>query len=117
MLLMHASPHVPSLTSSEAASWNMYKANNSSVENGSNAASLATSSSLGSTNTQSDYIGYNSHSNSADPYSYMSMDTKVTIWLSQQPNSLTLSQQEHISKYRCSVSASFFISYENHNEC
>ncbi|OMO69467.1 SAC3/GANP/Nin1/mts3/eIF-3 p25 [Corchorus capsularis] len=89
------SSYAPSLTGSEAAPWNMYRPDNHSVENGSfsnsayhhvqqtepstrtvqdgsNAASLATSSSLGSTNAQPDYSGYNSYSNSADPYSYTS---------------------------------------------
>ncbi|KAK6234100.1 hypothetical protein QUC31_006506 [Theobroma cacao] len=87
------SSYVPSTAGSEAASWNMYRVDNHSVENGSfsnstyhhvqqtepstrtvqdgsNAASLATSSSLGTTNAQPDYSGYNSYSNSTDPYSY-----------------------------------------------
>ncbi|XP_022744381.1 SAC3 family protein A-like isoform X2 [Durio zibethinus] len=85
--------YVPSTTGSEAASWNMSRVDNHSAENGSflnstyhhvqhtelstrtvqdgsNAASLATSLSLGTTNAQSDYSSYNSYSNSSDPYSY-----------------------------------------------
>ncbi|XWS66091.1 hypothetical protein CRYUN_Cryun05aG0170600 [Craigia yunnanensis] len=85
--------YVPSTTGSEAASWNMYRVDDHSAENGSfsnstyhhvqhtepstrtiqdgsNAASLATSSSIGMANAQPDYSGYNSYSNSADPYSY-----------------------------------------------
>ena len=40
------------------------------IQDGSNAASLATSSSVGTTNAQPNYSGYNSYSNSGDPYSY-----------------------------------------------
>ncbi|XP_022745521.1 SAC3 family protein A-like isoform X2 [Durio zibethinus] len=87
------SSYVPSTTGSEVVSWNMYRVDNHSVGNGSlsnsiyhhvqhtepstrtiqdgsNAASLAPSSSVGLTNAQPVYIGYNSYSNSADPYSY-----------------------------------------------
>ncbi|XWS56502.1 hypothetical protein CRYUN_Cryun09bG0090600 [Craigia yunnanensis] len=85
--------YVPSTTGSEAVLWNMYRVDNHSAENGSfsnsthnrvqhtelstrtvqdgsNAASLATSSSIGMAIAQPDYSGYNSYSNSADPYSY-----------------------------------------------
>ncbi|XVE69024.1 hypothetical protein DITRI_Ditri09bG0116400 [Diplodiscus trichospermus] len=85
--------YVPATTGSEAASWNMHRVDNHSVENGSfsdstyhhvqhtdpssrtiqdgsHAASLATTSSIGTANAQPDYSGYNSYSNSADPYSY-----------------------------------------------
>ncbi|XVF83386.1 hypothetical protein PTKIN_Ptkin16aG0481100 [Pterospermum kingtungense] len=87
------SSYVPSKAGSEVASWNMYRVDNHSVEigsflnstyhrvqhaepsastiqDGSNAASLATSSSVGTTNAQPEYSGYSSYSNSADPYSY-----------------------------------------------
>ncbi|XVF23755.1 hypothetical protein REPUB_Repub13aG0066300 [Reevesia pubescens] len=102
--------YVPSTTGSEAASWNMYRADNHSaengsfsnstyyhvqhtepstrtVQNGSNATSLATSSSLGTTNTQPDYGGYNSYSNPADPYSYGSTGYQSYYnGYQQQPN-------------------------------
>ncbi|XVF75446.1 hypothetical protein PTKIN_Ptkin13bG0189600 [Pterospermum kingtungense] len=102
--------YAPSTTGSEAASWNMYRADNHSAENGSfsnstyhhvqhtepstrtvqdgsNAAPLATSSSLGTTNVQPDYSGYNSYSNSADPYSYGSTGYQSYYnGYQQQPN-------------------------------
>ncbi|XVE75285.1 hypothetical protein DITRI_Ditri12bG0082600 [Diplodiscus trichospermus] len=62
------------------------------VQDGSNAASLATSSSSGMTNAQPDYSGYNSYSNSAGPY-MESLDSKVTTMvISNKLTPLTLSQ-------------------------
>ncbi|KAK8479588.1 hypothetical protein V6N11_070556 [Hibiscus sabdariffa] len=102
--------YVPTTTGSEAASWNMYRVDNNSAENGSfsssihhhvhhsepssrtvqdgsNAASLATSSSLGATNAQPDYSSYTSYSNSAGPYSHGSTGYQgYYSGYQQQPN-------------------------------
>ncbi|XP_039067370.1 SAC3 family protein A-like [Hibiscus syriacus] len=102
--------YVPTTTGSEAALWNMYRVDNHSAENGSfsnstyhhvqhsepssrtvqdgsNAASLATASSLGATNAQPDYSAYTSYSNSADPYSHGSTGYQgyYSVY-QQQPN-------------------------------
>ncbi|TYI62510.1 hypothetical protein E1A91_D10G248700v1 [Gossypium mustelinum] len=102
--------YVPSTTGSEAASWNMYRVENHSaesgsfsnstyhhvqhsepssrtVQDGSNATSLATSSSLGAANTQPDYGGYTSYSNSAGTYSHGSAGYQgYYSGYQQQPN-------------------------------
>ncbi|KAK8492723.1 hypothetical protein V6N13_012675 [Hibiscus sabdariffa] len=104
------SSYVPSTTGSEVASWNMYRVDNDSVESGSfsnstyhhvlhtepsirtiqdgsNAASLAMSSSIGATNAQQDYNGYSSYSNSSEPYSYVSTGYQgYYSGYQQQPN-------------------------------
>ncbi|MBA0749968.1 hypothetical protein Gogos_003839 [Gossypium gossypioides] len=57
------------------------------VQDGSNATSLATSSSLGAANTQPDYGGYTSYSNSAGTYSHGSAGYQgYYSGYQQQPN-------------------------------
>ncbi|PPD91444.1 hypothetical protein GOBAR_DD11629 [Gossypium barbadense] len=115
--------YVPSTTGSEAASWNMYRVENHSAESGSfsnftyhhvqhsepssrtiqdgsNATLLATSSSLGETNTQLDYGGYTSYSNSAGTYSHGSAGYQgYYSGYQQQPNP-SYSASRSISKHR-----------------
>ncbi|XP_038679907.1 SAC3 family protein A-like isoform X1 [Tripterygium wilfordii] len=81
--------YFPSTTRSEAVLWTLPRADNPSVENGtpssdypyeqqpmriiqdgSNATSAASSSSLGTTNASQAYNGYASYPNSSDPYGY-----------------------------------------------
>lgn len=87
---MHASSHLPSMSGPEVSSWNMHSSNtiesgsfpsssypqahqtetSTAVQDGTNATSLANSSSFGMTNAQPQYSSYGSYSSATDPYSY-----------------------------------------------
>ncbi|KAF2318642.1 hypothetical protein GH714_009510 [Hevea brasiliensis] len=84
-----SSSYLPSTTGSEALSWTMHRVDIQStestyhhdhlkeptprnVQNGLNATSLASSSTLGTTSASQDYSSYASYSNPTDPYGYAS---------------------------------------------